>query len=266
MRSLAHLRQSMKWPGDYLESSVASCPPFEDSRAAALSRPPTSSCKSLRNSSTDGKLSSSSEFVPIHPQSGGEYADGVGPFPEIPRRNPPTHVMEVPANQSTSLIFLCVIAHSFASRQPRATEHFTSHPLLTHDNPISAEATDWHSGQLAPYWNVRLNANGKEHTGAMLAATTRQLPLAASRVGLGRALPAAFAASARRGYALPAGPPPSNFRITKKPEETESTMDRAGNYFLMTEMLRGMYVLLEQFFRPPYVLVPSIPPAWGSRR
>ncbi|KAL2109097.1 hypothetical protein VUR80DRAFT_2961 [Thermomyces stellatus] len=88
----------------------------------------------------------------------------------------------------------------------------------------------------------------------MLAATTRQLPLAASRVGLGRALPAAFAASARRGYALPAGPPPSNFRITKKPEETESTMDRAGNYFLMTEMLRGMYVLLEQFFRPPYTI------------
>jgi len=29
--------------------------------------------------------------------------------------------------------------------------------------------------------------------------------------------------------------------------------DQAGNYFLLTEMMRGMYVVLEQFFRPPYV-------------
>ena len=29
-------------------------------------------------------------------------------------------------------------------------------------------------------------------------------------------------------------------------------MDKASNYFLLTEMLRGMYVVLEQFFRPPY--------------
>jgi NADH dehydrogenase (ubiquinone) Fe-S protein 8 len=28
-------------------------------------------------------------------------------------------------------------------------------------------------------------------------------------------------------------------------------MDQAGNYFLLTEMMRGMWVLLEQFFRPP---------------
>lgn len=93
----------------------------------------------------------------------------------------------------------------------------------------------------------------------MLPAATRQLPLAASRVGLGRALPAAFAAPARRTYATPAGPPPSNFRV-KKPqnwENKESMMDRAGNYFLMTEMLRGMYLLLEQFFRPPCVASPA---------
>jgi NADH dehydrogenase (ubiquinone) Fe-S protein 8 len=30
-------------------------------------------------------------------------------------------------------------------------------------------------------------------------------------------------------------------------------MDKASNYFLLTEMLRGMYVVMEQFFRPPYV-------------
>lgn len=91
----------------------------------------------------------------------------------------------------------------------------------------------------------------------MLPATTRQLPLAASRVALGRALPAAMAPAtlgSRRAYATPAGPPPSGFRM-KRPEDTkETTMDRAGNYFLMMEMMRGMYVLMEQFFRPPYVL------------
>jgi NADH dehydrogenase (ubiquinone) Fe-S protein 8 len=30
-------------------------------------------------------------------------------------------------------------------------------------------------------------------------------------------------------------------------------MDKTSNYFLYTEMLRGMYVVMEQFFRPPYV-------------
>lgn len=30
-------------------------------------------------------------------------------------------------------------------------------------------------------------------------------------------------------------------------------MDKASNYFLLTEMFRGMYVVMEQFFRPPYV-------------
>lgn len=59
-----------------------------------------------------------------------------------------------------------------------------------------------------------------------------------------------------RGYATPHGPPPANFRQSKRVQWTwdkESTLDRMGKYFLMTEMARGMYVLLEQFFRPPYV-------------
>jgi NADH dehydrogenase (ubiquinone) Fe-S protein 8 len=58
----------------------------------------------------------------------------------------------------------------------------------------------------------------------------------------------------RRGYATPHGPPPTGFRV--KPlkewdEEKEGTFDRLGRIFLMTEMARGMYVLLEQFFRAP---------------
>jgi NADH dehydrogenase (ubiquinone) Fe-S protein 8 len=60
----------------------------------------------------------------------------------------------------------------------------------------------------------------------------------------------------QRSYATPHGPPPANFRTSKPVQWTwdrESTLDRVGKFFLMTEMARGMYVLLEQFFRPPYV-------------
>ncbi|OAQ97251.1 hypothetical protein LLEC1_06952 [Akanthomyces lecanii] len=62
----------------------------------------------------------------------------------------------------------------------------------------------------------------------------------------------------QRSYATPNGPPPQNFRQSKRIEwswDRESTLDRVGKFFLMTEMARGMYVLLEQFFRPPYVLI-----------
>ena len=53
--------------------------------------------------------------------------------------------------------------------------------------------------------------------------------------------------------ALPAGPPPPGFRLPppKKWDEGESALDRAGKYFLLLEMFRGMYLLLEQFVRPP---------------
>lgn len=38
-------------------------------------------------------------------------------------------------------------------------------------------------------------------------------------------------------------------------DEGESSLDKAGKFFLMTEMLRGMYVVLEQFFRAPYTIM-----------
>ncbi|KAI1485919.1 NADH-ubiquinone oxidoreductase 23 kDa subunit [Biscogniauxia mediterranea] len=60
-----------------------------------------------------------------------------------------------------------------------------------------------------------------------------------------------------RTYATPAGPPPKGFRLRKPPsweEEKERTLDRAGKFFLMTEMFRGMYVAMEQYFRPPYTI------------
>ncbi|KAK5013213.1 ndufs8, ubiquinone oxidoreductase 23 kd subunit, partial [Cryomyces antarcticus] len=57
--------------------------------------------------------------------------------------------------------------------------------------------------------------------------------------------------------ATPQGPPPQGFRMPRPlrwNESKESALDKAGRYFLMTEMLRGMYVVLEQYFRPPYTI------------
>ncbi|KAI5776880.1 hypothetical protein EDC01DRAFT_439278 [Geopyxis carbonaria] len=50
----------------------------------------------------------------------------------------------------------------------------------------------------------------------------------------------------------------SGFRIASPDawdQGSESALDKAGKYFLMTEMLRGMYVVMEQFFRPPYTIM-----------
>ncbi|KAI9752805.1 MAG: hypothetical protein M4579_005480 [Chaenotheca gracillima] len=66
----------------------------------------------------------------------------------------------------------------------------------------------------------------------------------------------AFSSSSLRA-ATPGGAPPSNFRIPPKERwdtSKESALDKAGKYFLLTEMARGMYVVLEQFFRPPYTI------------
>ncbi|KAI5919429.1 NADH-ubiquinone oxidoreductase 23 kDa subunit [Camillea tinctor] len=60
-----------------------------------------------------------------------------------------------------------------------------------------------------------------------------------------------------RTYATPAGPPPKGFRIPSPKrwdEDKEGALDRAGKYFLLLEMFRGMYVCMEQFFRPPYTI------------
>ncbi|KAI1424322.1 NADH-ubiquinone oxidoreductase 23 kDa subunit [Xylaria sp. FL1777] len=62
---------------------------------------------------------------------------------------------------------------------------------------------------------------------------------------------------AQRTYATPSGPPPAGFRLPRSKrwdDESESTLDRTGRYFLLTEMFRGMYVALEQYFRPPYTI------------
>ncbi len=81
----------------------------------------------------------------------------------------------------------------------------------------------------------------------------RQMPLVRVSPAVLRTLPSQVLV-ARRAYATPSGPPPKNFRLRPPvtwDQEKEGTVEKLGKYFLMTEMLRGMYVLIEQFFRPP---------------
>lgn len=83
----------------------------------------------------------------------------------------------------------------------------------------------------------------------LVGAPNASLAVAANRLW-------AAAHQQQRGYATPMGPPPKNFRTSRQTEwpwDKETTLDRMGKYFLLTEMARGMYVLMEQFFRPPYV-------------
>lgn len=54
-----------------------------------------------------------------------------------------------------------------------------------------------------------------------------------------------------------AGAPPQGFRIHRPPswdESHESAIDKATKWFLLSEMLRGMWVVLEQYFRAPYTI------------
>lgn len=91
-----------------------------------------------------------------------------------------------------------------------------------------------------------------------LIALARSRPATTSRIAAAATRSAAFSTGAVRSK--PAlggqteGPPPDGFRIPPPQrwnEQKESVWDQAGKYFLLTEMMRGMYVLLEQFFRPP---------------
>jgi len=92
------------------------------------------------------------------------------------------------------------------------------------------------------------------------AASTRPavflVPVAAAPRMLSRL--AAFSTSSDQQLATPVvssrrGVLPQGFRVGHKPawDQGESAMDKAGRYFLLMEMMRGMYVCLEQFFRAP---------------
>ncbi|ORY79962.1 hypothetical protein BCR37DRAFT_388339 [Protomyces lactucae-debilis] len=89
---------------------------------------------------------------------------------------------------------------------------------------------------------IRLTAAPLSQAIAARTATTPRLPLLTQSASFSLAR-AAFAA------------PPVAFRPQGQTVDVQgSALDKAGSYFLMTEMLRGMYVVLEQFFKPPYTI------------
>jgi len=84
-------------------------------------------------------------------------------------------------------------------------------------------------------------------TSSLLHTATRATPFAVQRHAL---------STTPRHAATPNGPhpPPASFRLPTPDrwyQNKPNVLDEAGNYFLLTEMMRGMYVVLEQFFRPP---------------
>lgn len=91
-----------------------------------------------------------------------------------------------------------------------------------------------------------------------LTALLRTRPITASAIPVfsPAARSAALFSTSTSRLAL-GGAPPTGYRLPKPKrwnEDTEGTFDKIGNYFLLTEMMRGMYVVLEQFFRPPYTI------------
>lgn len=55
----------------------------------------------------------------------------------------------------------------------------------------------------------------------------------------------------------PEAVPPLGYRIPPPPtweESYETAVDKATKYFLLSEMVRGMWVVLEQYFRAPYTI------------
>ncbi|KAL0637806.1 ndufs8, ubiquinone oxidoreductase 23 kd subunit [Maublancomyces gigas] len=66
-----------------------------------------------------------------------------------------------------------------------------------------------------------------------------------------------FSTTSVHRHATPRPPPPTGFRVGRPQtwEDGGSSLDKAAKYFLMSEMARGMYVVLEQFFRAPYTIM-----------
>ncbi|CAO3664530.1 unnamed protein product [Umbelopsis ramanniana] len=61
---------------------------------------------------------------------------------------------------------------------------------------------------------------------------------------------ARFSTTSIRSHASPASDNNQQVDYSKGP----SAMDKASQWLLLTELMRGMWIVLEQFFRPPYTI------------
>lgn len=150
--------------------------------------------------------------------------------------------------------------------------------LLPADWPAftSGESFDDEDNDNQPARTPRRRHHHHNTTSHPLHSSTTTMSAPRAMTALSRARPTSVTASLARSAFRPAttaatfsttsrqnattnGAPPANFRPARPlrfDERKDSIFDQAGNYFLLTEMFRGMYVVLEQFFRPPYVYTP----------
>lgn len=132
------------------------------------------------------------------------------------------------ANQATWISIVDLSTRNFKTAIPSSpTTIATSNPIMASAKPLTMLVA-------------------RSRPTATISRTTRTFTPTSSSL-------AAFSTTGLRA-ATPSGPPPAGFRLPKPErwdQSKESTLDKAGKYFLLTEMARGMYVVLEQFFRPP---------------
>lgn len=128
----------------------------------------------------------------------------------------------------------------------------------TERNDLSPKPANYHNLAFAPLHYLQLTSNlPSTSLSSLTMAATRSV---ARLVAYRRPTPfgllgstANFSSSMSRA-ATPAGPPQAGFRLPapkRWDQGPESALDKASKYFLMAEIFRGMYVVLEQFFRPP---------------
>lgn len=124
-------------------------------------------------------------------------------------------------------------------------------------NDLSPKPANYHNLAFAPFHYLQLTLSAP----ISLTLSTMAAPRSVARlVAYRRPTPfgllgstANFSSSTIRA-ATPVGPPQAGFRLAppkRWDQGDESALDKASKYFLMAEIFRGMYVVLEQFFRPP---------------
>ena len=131
-------------------------------------------------------------------------------------------------------LFNCIRRHSYLDLLPSSLHFFLLHHLLFATPTMAA------SRSVATFARARPSA----------------IPFSSIRPvqTLQSSSPCAAFSTTSLRKATPMGPPPQGFRLPREKrwdEGKETSIDKASTYFLMTEMMRGMYVVLEQFFRPP---------------
>lgn len=238
------------------QPAASSFPDVNDTQLPIERRPPTHRSRSpVEIRPPNLTPPSSAPFRSRLPSAHRLALDQLG-LPSQPERSGSGHSIDEGKKLAwTAFLFRIVLVDLGYLRTSRRHHHHHHHPQFAKESLDLFHET---LTMLAPSTTAAAAARRLTRTTALLSTSAATPFLAAgpnnSRLAVAAAAQLAASYNSRRGYATPMGPPPKGFRqqpIKKWDEDTEGTFDKLGKYFLMTEMARGMYVLLEQFFRPP---------------